>query len=337
MYRAVRDWSSWIEANVAEPEVVLRLGHWARWVGRRIAAGERVGVRQPEETLTNSVLLDLCRELPNLRVRTVGRAEESTVGADWEWWIEGPRQWFGALIQAKRLSENGTYGFNYEPRPSKRNPTPGRQVDRLIKTAEGLRIPALYVLYNNTEQRRPLYATSCAQQQLFPSGSAGVTVLSAYTARWLLQLNGNRPVSLADVAGYAVPWSCLASCPRTCEFGRPSPIGKRQLRLPHQIPGADRAADASAVAIRLTRSSRRLQFRAQTVAEQSGGAMLSGLHEEPPFYLPSIEDPSITDASIDHQSHDTLPRRIVALYRSEGGTDSDPGPEPLIFQGCWPG
>ncbi|MEU2036690.1 DUF6615 family protein [Nocardia amamiensis] len=184
MPSTVKDWSSWVHHNVAAPSVTLRLGKWARWAGRRVAQGELYGVRQDEEALTSSLLLDLLRDLPDLRVRTLSHHEEATDGADWEWWIQGATRWFGALIQAKRLSPDGTYGFNYTTKPSKRNPKPQRQIDSLIETARWLNIPPLFVLYNDTgNPRRQLSSPRCRQQKLLPAAASGVTVLDAFTAR----------------------------------------------------------------------------------------------------------------------------------------------------------
>ncbi|MGM7644431.1 DUF6615 family protein [Nocardia sp. JW2] len=311
MYRAVRDWASWVRANVDEPDVVLRLGNWARWSGRRVADGERLGIRQPEETLTNSLLLDLRRDLPNLQVQMIGRADESTQGADWEWWIEGRTRWFGALIQAKRLSEAGTYSFNYKPEPSKRNPHPARQIDSLIATAKALDIPPLYVLYNNTANRQALSSRDCAQQDILPSGSSGVTVLSAHTAHSLLQIRGNKPVSLADVSDHAVPWSCLASCPAMCRFGR---APRATTGRPHVIFGRGGASSATRLATQLMTSNLWAQFNSRTVAEPP---MTVGIHAEPPYYLPSHDGPRFADIhEIDYPYGDP-PRYVVALYRGE--------------------
>ncbi|MFC9434464.1 DUF6615 family protein [Nocardia sp. NPDC057030] len=313
----MKNWASWVSHQVDEPKVAVTLGKWARWTGRRIARGEAHGIRQPEETLTNSLLLDLCRELPDLRVKMTGRADEAVEGSDWEWWIEGESKWFGALVQAKRTTGDGRINFGYKPAPSKRNPHPEHQLDSLIATAEDLRIPPLYVLYNDTEAGLPLSTADCAQYPLLPSGSAGVTVLSGYAARWLWELNRNRPVSVQEVSRYAMPWSCLVSCPRTCRAGLWPWRNPHALRMglgldPTTPSGVDRAVDAAMAVGRLESMPYKQQF-ATTIAPTLAN---NGIHDNPPWYLPARPgNRDIKSGLEDAVDDETAARYVVALYR----------------------
>lgn len=109
----------------------------ARAVALRMSDGRRLGVEQQEETITESLLLELARAQPRVKIRTFTRAEESrTTGADFAWWWEGEHQWFGALVQAKRLVPQGSdfgYDFGYRPRRTDARPTPERQIDLLLR------------------------------------------------------------------------------------------------------------------------------------------------------------------------------------------------------------
>lgn len=79
-------------------------------------------VAQPEETITESVLLELKESLPQLSIKTYTRLEENRdTGADWLWWWRGETAWFGGLVQAKKLKRKrgGTphYEIGYRPKP----------------------------------------------------------------------------------------------------------------------------------------------------------------------------------------------------------------------------
>jgi len=111
--------------------------------------GRRLGVEQQEETLTESLLLEIIRKSRTITVHTFSRTEEGRTGADWAWWWEGDRRWFGAIVQAKRLNQRtGQVDFGYRTRPSGSNPAPERHIDLLLEAARDLQLPPLYVLYN---------------------------------------------------------------------------------------------------------------------------------------------------------------------------------------------
>ncbi|MEU2032767.1 hypothetical protein, partial [Nocardia amamiensis] len=134
--------------------------------------------------------------------------------------------------------------------------------------------------------------------------------------RWLLDVYGNKPVPVADVAPHAVPWSCLASCPTACRFGRYPWEIKREYDLPRESPGTERAADAATLVARLRASSLREQFHLQTTAEWSS---TTGIHDEPPWYVPLRDDPPDDIDTAWGVSHDRPPRFVVALYREQDG------------------
>jgi len=312
----VRDWVSWLGVHIEDPEVAVALGKWARWVGRRIASGQQYGIRQPEETLTNSLLLDLRRALPDLNVQMTSRAAESVEGADWEWWIEGESKWFGALIQAKRTTRRGLIDFGYAPSKSVRNPNPAKQIDSLIKTARARGIPPLYVLYNDANDDAVLSSRECVQRSLLPKGSAGVTVLSAYTAQWLLKAGGDKPVPLKEVAKHAVPWSCLVSCPQSCRVGLLPSGGAETLRerlgLDPSIPsGVDRAIDAAMSVGRLASSPLQQQLSAVTATEITS----TGIRDRPPEYIPARRDHDKSPGLRLSDRDDVAARYVVSLYR----------------------
>jgi hypothetical protein len=188
----------------------------AVWTGRRQRDGIRLGVPQDEETITNSVLLDLRLMLHRLQVITLTHREESRTGADWVWWWQGYDRWFGFLVQAKRLHAIGSAGHGYDLgyRPTATSGTRrGRQIDTLINTELATGLPATYVLYGD-----PSLFGLHAPCPLLPSmpGADGVMVLDARVARWVLDHCPTAQVPIGDVVRFARPWSCLVTCRDLC-------------------------------------------------------------------------------------------------------------------------
>ncbi len=85
-----------------------------------------------EESLSDWLLFESARRIPNVHYRAFSRNEEgATSGADWEWWFLLP---FGNLkmrVQAKRLrpGKPPLSGFRYKNRR-------GRQIEMLIRSAK---------------------------------------------------------------------------------------------------------------------------------------------------------------------------------------------------------
>ena len=202
--------------------LALALMERARWVQDRLDTAAQLGVDQHEETITQSVLLDLKLGLPQLSISVYTKRQENrTSGADWMWLWQGDQRWFGHLVQAKRLTRLASglrgYGIGYRPRSGDGSIAP-TQIETLLAASRRHRMPAVFALYNPsvTEPRAgycPLHQSGAAEE--------GITMLSADVAGQLLKTPVRpkartvslRPyVSLARVAVHARPWSCLATC-----------------------------------------------------------------------------------------------------------------------------
>lgn len=184
----------------------------AGWVHQRLTDAAALGSPMSEETITESVLLDLQLALGvHLEVGTFTRWQESRVtGADWQWWFcdgLGDRM-FGMRVQAKKLklTKAGVpyYDFAYKPRFSK-----VRQVDRLIARATQDRLPAVYALYNGPELDLNSFTWTCCTEPQ-SAQTFGVSMISADSAR---RLADQKDTTLAASGGLAKPWSCSALCP----------------------------------------------------------------------------------------------------------------------------
>jgi hypothetical protein len=184
----------------------------AEWVNHRLTEAARLGTPYGEETITETLLLDLRLELGlRLAVTPYTKYQESRLtGADWEWWFcDGiGRRMYGMRVQAKKLKLlNHVPGYDFAYKPKKQRL---RQVDRLIANARDAGLPAIYTLYNGPELDLDLFPWVCCTEP--PSTSVfGVSMISAAAARWLADLG---QTTLADVGGFSLPWSCCALCPR---------------------------------------------------------------------------------------------------------------------------
>lgn len=132
---------------MAKPSAGVRpyLRSLAGWAWNRQNDAKQHGLSLQEETLTEMLLLQLakdCRPL-GLRVEIFTRHQEARNGADWEWFIRGPRCAVGYRVQAKRLYHAGRFAGQY----GGHDPA-GGQTDKLIRMAGTTNVP-LYVFYNH--------------------------------------------------------------------------------------------------------------------------------------------------------------------------------------------
>lgn len=183
----------------------------AKWVNARLAQARQLGTPFGEETITETLMLDLQAKLgPHLEVQTFTKYEESrNTGADWEWWFcdgQGQRM-YGMRVQAKKLKTTKAgvpfYDFSYKPKKSKK-----RQVDRLLASALRDGLPAVYALYNGPDLDLSLFNWRCCTEKA-SVGVFGVSMLSARAAQALADIGDT---TLATVGGLSLPWSCYALC-----------------------------------------------------------------------------------------------------------------------------
>jgi len=268
----------------------FQLAQRAVWAQRRISDGIQYDVEQGEETITQTILLDLSIALPNLKVYTFTRRQESrSSGADWEWWWQGETRWFGALIQAKKLSSTPSgksrYRFDYRPRAASRETSPRLQVETIIDASRNWGIPAIYVLYNGPEAE--FAATHCPIQPFYAPFN-GITFITADVAQHLMASDRN---DLASVARYARPWSCLLSC-------EPTACAPTRSRLPRthwselgfdREPEGDDLAYRAATALFSSYALTSIQGRGNRRHDEAFDLVRRAVRAEPPRY---VIDPS---------------------------------------------
>lgn len=136
----------------------------SHWIWERRAQAKKVGFSFSEETVTETILLDIATEAATqVKIFPLNKHEEGKVGADWEWIFYNQAQsvfsrW---LVQAKVLDDND---HQYAHIDRYIGQSGVRQIDRLIDTANKRGIPALYGFYNHLsdEVRLPGQNCSCA-------------------------------------------------------------------------------------------------------------------------------------------------------------------------------
>ncbi len=191
----------------------------AAWSGERLRLGERVGLEQQEEAITESVLLELGQQAGH-RIAVLTRPVESVIGADWLWWIQdydlSGERWLGMLVQAKRLHVVDSAASARRPHyrlGQRRSPRSARQIDDLLSSSRLLGVPAVYALYNSASYAGSVSRT-CNLGRLGPQPTDGITLLHAAAANMVVRTlkPSMDKVALQNVAGKSLPWSCVLTC-----------------------------------------------------------------------------------------------------------------------------
>jgi hypothetical protein len=121
----------------------------AEFTWQRRGAATSAGMPFGEETITETILLDLKLKYPGkLEIIPFTKPTEGKIGADWEWcFASHDHQFFQRmLVQAKVLDDPET---EYAHIDRKIGNTGIRQIDRLIDTSHRRGVPAVYAFYNH--------------------------------------------------------------------------------------------------------------------------------------------------------------------------------------------
>ena len=159
-------------------------------VWRRRGAAKAAGLMFNEPTLTEVFLLDLYELFPGkVSIIPFSPKQESQIGADWAWAFVGPdgRSCQALLVQAKRLDDlDREYAELYYQGRSSGATSSVPQLDRLIASANQLRMPPVYAFYNHLNDPSRIPLSSCGTLGLIRSSlpeSWGVAVASAINVR----------------------------------------------------------------------------------------------------------------------------------------------------------
>lgn len=192
---------------------------------RKIEVGGKLNLSFAETSITDHNLFVLATRHPWLRVHKFTQNRESTVGADWEWFI-GSHQtgWLCLRIQAKRV-----YDGRYRALTHPGHGEDSYQYDTLIAGCTRREIP-LHVFYNGwdaetfaTGSRWPDTSVWRACPRRYPPDHCshaeprdyGCAIVSSYAVKQVHEdrLRGtNRRIQ--DHLSNALPWSYLLGYPR---------------------------------------------------------------------------------------------------------------------------
>jgi hypothetical protein len=126
----------------------------ADWVWDRRGVAKQAGFPFSEETITETILLDLKAAHPTeIIIVPLNKHYEGKFGADWEWCFTDSILYKPMLIQAKVLND---IDAEYNHIDRKIGNSDVRQIDRLIETASKRNVPALYAFYNHLSDKTRL-------------------------------------------------------------------------------------------------------------------------------------------------------------------------------------
>jgi len=189
------------------PEQVFLLA-LSRMVWTKRGAAKAAGLPFNEETITETILLDLQIAYPgHVQVVAFNKSQEAKTGADWLWSFVSAdgSQSLTMLVQAKRLEDAEQIYSGINRNIGKRTP-PVRQIEQLLATANAQRVPALYAFYNHVSQtgRVPQICGSLPPGDPDHIDGFGVSLADAHAVHATL------PDETFDThCGHSMPLHCL--------------------------------------------------------------------------------------------------------------------------------
>ena len=164
-----------------------------------------------EESITDRLLYEMARQSTQITHFQHKRFDEARHGADWDWWIDSPRQKYAFRVQAKRMRP----GHNHRGDILRQNQN-GRQIDLLIASSGALNLYPIYALYG-----LPSGTSPCIRNHRLES----VFVSPAPDVLSLAQGTPGTAIMDADLQSIALPMPCLFCCPLSLNGPSPGPIG----------------------------------------------------------------------------------------------------------------
>lgn len=241
-------------------------------VWREIGEAERAGLSYGEETITETILLQLNQNHSvNVQIKAFSKqVEEPKNGSDWEWWIGKKGRWLGMRIQAKKIKLPNEIFHRLQTYKTKS--MSDTQIDTLIKVAQADRLNPAYCLYVHSRKIAPLWrkSMSCFVPWHWPN-QFGCLIADAAAVK---STGSNK---LADLAHVCLPWHHLV-----CEW------------LPSPYPGGS-LADSAFVALKYSRDT-----ASEMVSEMKGvDSPLCEPVQQLPSYLSRLVEGG--DAKIDRE------------------------------------
>lgn len=177
----------------------------AHWVWERRETAKRIKFPFSEETVTETVLLDIATANPlEIQVVPLNKRREGVIGADWEWlfFSRDRKKFLRTLVQAKVLDDSDS---QYAHIDRSIGNTGVLQIDRLLRVAGERGIPALYAFYNHLTDATRVPLGTCICHECVECWGCSVAIANAVKA--------NLPdKSFDQLSRISMPWVCLL-CP----------------------------------------------------------------------------------------------------------------------------
>ena len=154
----------------------------------------RLGNPISEDSITDTLLLEMDRRTNRLVYKRYSRSEEGESGADWLWWFVSGNRGFPVLMQAKRLYPNGKYDAL-----KRKGADQTDQTDRLLNYACKNGWLPLFCFYNSCHPKLDSPLWGCA-------------IASAHSVSKLLSSGVSKANYIDNIKPKSVPWMCLV-CP----------------------------------------------------------------------------------------------------------------------------
>ena len=174
----------------------------------RLRDAMNLSVSFGEETITDLLALDMNRKgLKTTMFEQISKPVEAYIGTDYGWWVgHDDIGWIRLAVQAKKLVlDRQQYNFRHA------NTSTVQQIDLLERYAKKVRALPLYCLYNYSNNVNSQDHWRCDLRP-FEEKDLGCTVVPSRAVRGLVR--GYKNFNHLHRFGGAIPWRCLASCPR---------------------------------------------------------------------------------------------------------------------------
>ena len=175
----------------------------ADWGWRRIAVAHENGFPFSEETITETILLDLKANHPGkLFIQPFSKRQERWNGADWEWWIGRDGNWIGMRVQAKRIAlpDEEFHELFYKSKTA-----PKRQIEYLIEQARADDLVPIYTLYAHSRHEARLSSQIRHCNLILPDAFYQFGCLVAHAQ----DVKNRASLKLSEIADFSFPWHLL--------------------------------------------------------------------------------------------------------------------------------
>jgi len=177
-----------------------------------INLSSRYGTLYGEETITDSILLDLAKQnYLNIRIVQTPKHLEAIQGTDWEWYVGSYKYgWIRYAIQAKKLSLKSASYDSLNHKVGKLQ-SDDYQINLLRTFADSNGAVPLYNFYNYFPSATKADHWQCSKP--FDKELLGWTFTTLKNVTTAINTRGSRTFNKIHQLKYTLPIRCLFTCP----------------------------------------------------------------------------------------------------------------------------